>query len=60
MIELTDLLKVYGPLSLGWVFFGVMLKVFLDRNKEDIDARVKLAIALETLTAWIKERGNHA
>ena len=57
--SLGEFLKLYGPLGLGWIVAGYLGKVFLDRNKEDIDSRVKLAVALETLTTWIKERSNH-
>ncbi len=57
---LGEFLKIYGPLGIGWIVAGYLIKVFLDRNKEDIDSRVKLAVALETLTSWIKDgRGHH-
>lgn len=56
---LTEFIKIYGPLSLGWIFAGYLGKVFLDRNKEDIESRVKLAVALETLTNYIKD-SHHA
>lgn len=59
-MELVDFLKVYGPLALGWIFFGYLLKVFLDRNKDDIESRVKLAVALEVLTNIIKDRHENA
>lgn len=58
-MEFGDFIKIYGPLGIGWVMAGYLLKIFLDRNKEDIESRVKLAVALETLTSWIKDRGHH-
>ena len=54
-MEWADFLKVYGPLSIGWMVAGYLGKVFLDRNKDDIDSRVRLAVALETLINLIKE-----
>jgi hypothetical protein len=52
---ISEFLKIYGPLGIGWLVAGYLIKVFLDRNKEDIESRVKLAVALETLTTWIKD-----
>lgn len=52
----ADLLKVYGPLCLGWVVAAYLLKFVLDRYQEDIDARVKLATALDALASIIEGR----
>lgn len=49
-MELMDLLKVYGPMSLGWILAGYMLKFVLDRYAADIEARIHLATALNKLT----------
>jgi len=54
-MELLELVKVYGPLALGWVVAAYLLKFILDRYQTDIDARVKLATALDGLTRVIEE-----
>lgn len=51
---LQDFLRKDGPLALGWVVAGYLLKFILDRYKEDIEARVALAKAIELLTIEIK------
>lgn len=50
-----DVLKVYGPLALGWVIAAYLGKFILDRYQQDIDSRVKLATALDGLTKIIDE-----
>lgn len=52
-----ELVKVWGPLSLGWVAAGYMGKFIMDRYDRDIDSRVKLATALDALTKMV-EREN--
>ncbi len=54
-MEFLDLVKIYGPLALGWVVAVYLLKFILDRYQTDIDARVKLATALDGLTRVIEE-----
>ena len=54
-MELMDLVKVYGPLAIGWVLAAYMGKFILDRYSADIDARVKLATALDALTQLIRD-----
>lgn len=54
-MELAELIKVYGPMAIGWVIAGWLIKEFLQRNAADIESRVKLAVALEGLTNTIKE-----
>jgi hypothetical protein len=49
-----DVVRVYGPLALGWVVAAYLLKFVLDRYQADIDARSKLASALESLTKVIE------
>lgn len=56
-MEWTEFIKVYGPLALGWVAAFYMLKFVLDRYKDDIDARVRLANALDALTKIIDDLG---
>ncbi len=51
-----ELLKVWGPLSIGWFVAGYLIKFIMDRYDRDIDSRAKLATALEGLTDAVKER----
>ena len=55
-MEFADLLKIYGPLAIGWIIAGYLMKFILDRYAADIDARVKLAAALDKLTAVIDSK----
>lgn len=52
-----DLIKVYGPLALGWVVALWLIKFILDRYQADIEGRVKLATALDGLTRVIDSLG---
>jgi hypothetical protein len=56
-VEWADLLKVYGPLAIGWLVAAYLIKFILDRYSADIDARVKLAAALENLAKVVEGRG---
>lgn len=51
-----DIIKVYGPLALGWVVAAYLLRFILDRYNADIEARIKLATALDALSKLIQER----
>jgi hypothetical protein len=51
---LLDVLKIYGPMALGWVFFSYLFMFFLKRYEEDISSRVKLAEALQQLATLIE------
>lgn len=55
-MEVMDVMKIYGPLGLGWVVAFYLLKFVLDRYNADIDARIKLATALDSLTKIIQEK----
>ncbi len=55
-MDFTDILKIYGPLAIGWVLAGYLMKFIMDRYDKDIDAKVKLSTALDSLTSVIKER----
>jgi len=57
-MEVLDIVKVYGPLGLGWVVAAYLLKFVLDRYHDDIDARVKLATSLDGLSRVIEESLN--
>lgn len=51
---LTDFLKIYGPMAIGWVLAVYLIKFVLDRYQADIEARVSLANALDGLTRVIE------
>ena len=57
MEMIPDIVKIYGPLSLGWVVAAYLLKFILDRYKDDIEARVNLATALDALSKVIERCG---
>lgn len=54
---LLEGLKIYGPLALGWVIAAYLGKFILDRYQADIDARIKLAQAIDNLSRMIAD--NH-
>lgn len=54
-MEFMELIKVYGPLALGWVVALWLIKFVLDRYQSDIEGRVKLATALDGLTKVIEK-----
>ena len=53
--EVTEILKVYGPLAIGWVVAGYLMKFILARYDADIQSRSDLAIAMQQLAQMIKE-----
>jgi len=55
-MELAEILKVYGPMALGWIGFGYIGKFVLDRYDRDIDSRVKLASSLDALANVIDRK----
>lgn len=54
-ISWGDIVRIYGPLALGWAVAAYLLKFVLDRYQADIDARAKLASALDGLTRVIDQ-----
>lgn len=56
-MEILDIVKVYGPLGIGWIVAGYLIKFILGRYDSDIDARVKLASALDNLAKVIEKNG---
>ena len=54
-MEYTEILKIYGPLSLGWIVAAYLGKFILDRYERDIEAKTALALALQNLAVSIKE-----
>ena len=57
MDAIPDILKIYGPLSLGWIVAAYLLKFVLDRYKDDIESRVSLATSLDALSKVIDRCG---
>ena len=55
-MEFAELLKVYGPMAIGWVIAGYLGQFILKRYDADIDAKTKLAVALQSLADSIKGR----
>lgn len=49
-MEFVELAKLWGPLSIGWLVAGYLIKFIMDRYDKDIESRAKLASALEALT----------
>lgn len=56
-IAIGDLVKIWGPLAIGWMIAAYLLKFILDRYNADIEARVRLAGALDKLTSTIESCG---
>ena len=55
-MEFAELLKVYGPMGIGWIIAGYLGQFILKRYDADIDAKTKLALALQSLAESIKGR----
>lgn len=53
--NILDVLKIYGPLAIGWLVAGYLIKFIMDRYEKDIDSRSKLASALDALATAVKE-----
>ena len=58
MMDPTDLLRNYGPLALGWVVAAYLGQFILKRYDADIDAKTKLALALQALADRVKGKDN--
>lgn len=54
-METSDILKIYGPMALGWIAAAYLGRFVLTRYDRDIEAKSALASALEKLTDTIKE-----
>lgn len=53
-MDWLDIVKVYGPMGLGWVGFAYVGKFILDRYDKDIEAKLALSNALQALTKAIE------
>lgn len=58
-MDWLELVKLWGPLSLGWVAAAYMGKFIFDRYDRDIDAKVKLATALDNLSDLIERKNGN-
>ncbi len=54
-MEWVEVLKLYGPQAIPWLALAYFGKWHLDRVDRDLDALVKLAIALNGLTKVIED-----
>ena len=55
-MEWGEILKLYGPQAIPWIALAYVGRWLMERMDRDLEARVKLAVALEGLAAVIKER----
>jgi hypothetical protein len=55
-MELSEILKVYGPLGLGWIGFLWLGRWVLARYDKELETKMTLAMALKDLTDHIKAR----
>ena len=55
-MEWAEVLKMYGPQAIPWLALAWVGRWLMERMDRDLEARVKLAVALEGLSAVIKER----
>lgn len=57
-MEYAEILKVYGPMAIGWIIAAYLGKFILQRYDADIEAKTKLALALQALAESVKGRSN--
>ncbi len=57
-MEWAEILKLYGPQAIPWIALAYFGKWHLDRLDRDLDARIKMASALEALTRMIERTAN--
>ena len=55
-MEWAEILKLYGPQAIPWLALGYVGKWLMGRMDTDVDSRVKLAVALESLASAIKDK----
>ena len=55
-MEVMEILKVFGPQAIPWIALAWVGKWLMGRMDNDLETRVKLAVALEGLTTAVKER----
>ncbi len=54
-MEWAEILKMYGPQAIPWLALAYVGKWLMGRMDSDVESRVKLAVALESLSTNIKE-----
>ena len=54
-MEWTEILKMYGPQAIPWIALAYFGKWHLNRQDKDLDARVKMAIAIDGMTKIIEK-----
>lgn len=57
-MEYAELLKVYGPMAIGWIIAAYLGQFILKRYDADIESKTKLALALQQLAESVKGRSN--
>lgn len=55
-MEWAEFLKLYGPMGLGWVCFGLLANWNRLRFEKDLQSRIDLALSINGLTRIIEER----
>lgn len=55
-MEYGEILKTFGPQAIPWLALAYVGRWLMERMDRDLEARVKMAVALEGLAAVIKER----
>lgn len=55
-MEWAEILKLYGPQAIPWIALAYVGRWLIQRMDNDLETRVKLALALEGLTSAIKEK----
>jgi hypothetical protein len=54
-MDLIELLKVYGPLGLGWIVALYLGRFILGRYDKDLDTKTELAHSLKEHTDGVRE-----
>lgn len=54
-MEVSEILKVYGPLGMGWVVAIYLGRFILARYDKDLETKLTLAQALIELTEHVRE-----
>jgi len=55
-MEYVEILKLYGPMAIGWIIAAYLGQFILKRYDADIEAKTKLALALQSLADSVKGR----
>ena len=53
-MDFADLIKVSGPLAIGWVVAAYLMRWILARYDTDTNSRTDLAVALQKLAQAIE------